>query len=158
MLIQDYKTMKIIIALIISAISETGGFLIAKNVSPFLTNSKLCSFTLNQKKRSTSTQSFTSLNNQNESLSKEVPPFVQSIVLRQVYPAIMQHIEQFGNPNIPLGTVDGKRCKTLRRLVFEQKLTDEEIDLLEKMNFRFNSFEDVYDEADFDDCLRRLIE
>jgi hypothetical protein len=66
-------------------------------------------------------------------------------------------VKQYGNPNIPLGTTDGKRCKTLRRLAFENKLTAEEMDLLSSMNFRFNSLEEIYEEADFDDCLKRLV-
>merc|ERR1712137_667642 len=45
-----------------------------------------------------------------------------------------------------------------RRLAFEQKLTNVEMEWLESINFRFNSFEEVYEEADFNDCLRRLIE
>jgi len=87
-----------------------------------------------------------------------IPSFIQSPVLQQVYPALLSHVGQFGNPNIPLGTTDGKRCKTLRRLAFENKLTAEEMDLLTSMSFRFSSFEDIYEEADFDECLERLVE
>ena len=87
----------------------------------------------------------------------EVPTYIQSPVLQLVYHAILSHMAQYGNPNIPLGTTDGKRCKTLRRHAFENKLSAEEMDLLSSMNFRFNSLEDVYEEADFDDCLKRLV-
>ena len=52
----------------------------------------------------------------------------------------------------------GKRCQTLRRLAFQKKLIDEEINLLTEMGFRFNTLEEVYGEADFDDCLQRLVE
>jgi len=93
----------------------------------------------------------------NDDVSHEAPSYVESIVLRQVYPAMMKHLSEYGNPNIPLGTIDGKRCKTLRRMAFEEKLSDSELKLLEEINFRFNSFEDIYEEADFDDCLQRLI-
>jgi hypothetical protein len=87
-----------------------------------------------------------------------IPSYVKSPVLQQVYPALLSHIEEYGNPNIPLGTTDGKRCKTLRRLAFQKKLSEEEMNLLTELEFRFNSLEDVYEEADFDHCLQRLIE
>ena len=87
----------------------------------------------------------------------KVPSFVSSIVLQQAYPSMIRHMAEFGNPNIPLGSADGKRCQTLRRLAFENKLSEEEINLLEEMNFRFNSLEDIYEDADFDEYLDRLI-
>lgn len=95
---------------------------------------------------------------QDADINVEIPSCIQSIVLKQVYPAMVRHMEEFGNPNIPLGSTDGKKCKTLRRMAFQKKLTSEEIELLEGMKFRFNSLEDVYEEADFDECLQRLIE
>ena len=70
----------------------------------------------------------------------------------------MQNQQQYGHPNIPLGTTAGKQCKTLRRLAFQNKLSAQEVELLESIGFRLNSFEDVYEEADFDDCLSRLME
>eukprot|EP00551_Chaetoceros_affinis_P016465 CAMPEP_0203691600 /NCGR_PEP_ID=MMETSP0091-20130426/3887_1 /ASSEMBLY_ACC=CAM_ASM_001089 /TAXON_ID=426623 /ORGANISM="Chaetoceros affinis, Strain CCMP159" /LENGTH=312 /DNA_ID=CAMNT_0050562161 /DNA_START=1 /DNA_END=939 /DNA_ORIENTATION=+ len=101
---------------------------------------------------------YCSSSSQEDSFSDdELPSFVQSIVLKQVYPAMVKHTKEYGNPNIPLGNNDGKKCKTLRRLAFQKKLTDEEMALLEGMNFRFNSLEEVYDEADFDECLERLL-
>ncbi|KAL9189156.1 hypothetical protein ACHAXT_011646 [Thalassiosira profunda] len=87
----------------------------------------------------------------------ELPSAVVSPVLAQVYPALVAHKEQYGNCNIPLGNPDGKRCKTLRRLHFQNKLTEEETALLEEMGFRFHSFEDVYYECDFDEMLGRLL-
>ena len=39
--------------------------------------------------------------------SVNVPDFIKSPVLRQVYAAMLQHLETFGNPNIPLGNSDG---------------------------------------------------
>ena len=90
--------------------------------------------------------------------SVEVPPFVSSPVLEQVYPALITHKEKYGNPNIPLGSVDGKRCKTLRRLHFQNKLTKEEAAHLTDIGFRFHSFEDVYHECDFDEMLQKLLE
>lgn len=88
----------------------------------------------------------------------EIPSLVTSPVLTLVYPAMMEHLEEFGNPNIPLGCSDGKRCQTLRRLAFQSKLSEDEVELLAKIGFRFNTLEDVYEEADFDDCLRRLLD
>jgi len=87
----------------------------------------------------------------------EIPRCIESKVLKRVYPAILAHIEEYGNANIPLGSKEGKYCKTLRRLAFQQNLSTDEIDLLTNLGFRWNNFEDVYEEADFDDCLDRLV-
>lgn len=87
-----------------------------------------------------------------------IPSFVVSPVLAQVYPALISHKDKFGNPNIPLGSTDGKRCKTLRRLHFQNKLTEEEATHLADMGFLFHSFEDVYYECDFDEMLGKLID
>lgn len=86
-----------------------------------------------------------------------VPPFVVSPVLEQVYPALIAHKDKYGNINIPLGSADGKRCKTLRRLHFQNKLTEEEAAHLTDLGFRFHSFEDVYYECDFDEMLQKLL-
>ncbi len=88
----------------------------------------------------------------------DVPPVVVSPVLEQVYPALIAHKEKYGNPNIPLGSADGKRCKTLRRLHFQNKLTEEEAAHLTDLGFRFHSFEDVYYECDFDEMLQKLLD
>lgn len=89
--------------------------------------------------------------------SDDIPSFVVSPVLAQVYPALIAHKAKYGNPNIPLGSTDGKRCKTLRRLHFQNKLSDEEAAHLTELGFRFHSFEDVYYECDFDEMLGKLI-
>lgn len=91
-------------------------------------------------------------------ISIEIPSFVVSPVLAQVYPALLAHKEKYGNVNIPLGSTDGKRCKTLRRLHFQNKLTEEETEHLAELGFRFHSFEDVYYENDFDEMLSKLID
>jgi len=88
----------------------------------------------------------------------KLPNCVVSPVLEQVYPALIAHKEEFGNPNIPLGSSDGKRCKTLRRLHFQNKLTAAETELLTDIGFRFHSFEDVYYECDFDEMLAKLLD
>ena len=93
-----------------------------------------------------------------EEESVDIPSFVVSPVLAQVYPALVAHKANFGNPNIPLGSTDGKRCNTLRRLHFQHKLTEEEANLLLDIGFRFHSFEDVYYENDFDEMLSKLLE
>ena len=86
-----------------------------------------------------------------------IPTFITSPVLALVYPALIAHKEQYGNPNIPLGSADGKRCKTLRRMHFQNKLSTEETQHLTELGFRFHSFEDVYYECDFDEMLSKLI-
>ena len=87
-----------------------------------------------------------------------IPSFIQSPVLKQVYPALQEHMQQYGNPNIPLGTPQGRQCQTLRRLHIQQKLTDPEVQLLESIGFYFHSLEDVYQTADFDDLYGRLLD
>ena len=90
--------------------------------------------------------------------SVQIPPFIASPVLEQVYPALIAHKDKYGNPNIPLGSADGKRCDTLRRLHFQNKLTEEEAAHLTDLGFRFHSFEDVYYECDFDEMLQKLMD
>ena len=87
----------------------------------------------------------------------EIPDLIANPVLRSVYPALMWNVRDYGHPNIPLGTRDGRMCRTLRRLQFQDRLDPAETDLLVGLGFRFTNFEDVYEEADFDDCLERLI-
>ncbi|EJK45699.1 hypothetical protein THAOC_35674, partial [Thalassiosira oceanica] len=72
------------------------------------------------------------------------PSFIETPLLLLLYPSLVSHKKEFGNPNIPLGSPDGKRCATVRRLHFQGKLSAEEVDHLQEMGFRFNSFEDVY--------------
>lgn len=88
----------------------------------------------------------------------EIPSFVVSPVLTQVYPALVAHKAQYGNPNIPLGSSEGKKCKTLRRLHFQHKLTEEEASLLTEMGFVFHAFEDAYYECDFDEMMEKLLD
>lgn len=106
--------------------------------------------------QSTACAATSSSNDEEESI--DIPSFVVSPVLAQVYPALVAHKANFGNPNIPLGSTDGKRCNTLRRLHFQHKLTEEEANLLLDIGFRFHSFEDVYYENDFDEMLSKLLE
>lgn len=90
--------------------------------------------------------------------SGDIPQSIRSPVLAQVYQALVSHNEKYGNPNIPLGSADGKRCKTLRRLHFQGKLSEDDVALLNGMGFRFHSFEDVYTECDFGEMLEKLME
>lgn len=87
----------------------------------------------------------------------DMPRCIESKLLRRAYPAILGHIEEYGNPNIPLGSKEGNYCRMLRRAAFQQTLSTDEIDLLTDLGFRWNSFEGVYEEANFDDCLDRLL-
>ena len=88
---------------------------------------------------------------------QQLPSVIQSPVLAKVYPAILAHNQKHGNPNIPLGSENGKRCKTLRRLAFQNKLTSDELQILTELGFRWNSFEDVYTECDFDEMREKLM-
>ncbi|KAL3787024.1 hypothetical protein HJC23_010641 [Cyclotella cryptica] len=85
-----------------------------------------------------------------------LPTVVTSPVLTAVYPALLAHISTHGHPNIPLGSADGKRCKTLRRLAFQNKITTDEMTHLTELGFRFHSLEDVYHECDFDEMMVKL--
>jgi Helicase associated domain len=83
---------------------------------------------------------------------------IVSPVLKQVYPALLQHVKEYGHPNIPLGSVAGKQCKALRRLHTQQKLVESDVALLDELNFYWHSLEDVYElqKDEFDDLLARL--
>mmetsp|Transcript_11303 Transcript_11303/g.26430 ORF Transcript_11303/g.26430 Transcript_11303/m.26430 type:complete len:280 (+) Transcript_11303:92-931(+) len=85
------------------------------------------------------------------------PSFIETPLLLLLYPSLVSHKKEFGNPNIPLGSPDGKRCATVRRLHFQGKLSAEEVDHLQEMGFRFNSFEDVYYENDFEEMFGTLM-
>jgi hypothetical protein len=79
-----------------------------------------------------------------------------SPVLQQVYRNMLQHVAEFGNPNIPLGTSTGRQCQTLRRLHIQQKLTIVEVQALDDLGFYWHKLEDVYYTGDFNDLLQRL--
>lgn len=81
-----------------------------------------------------------------------------SPVLQQVYPAMLQHVQEYGHPNIPLGTSTGRKCETLRRLHTQQKLSMNDVDLLESIQFRWHSLEDVANTADFQELFARLVQ
>ena len=86
-----------------------------------------------------------------------VPCCISSPVLEQVFPSLLQWREKYGHPNIPLGTSEGRMCQTLRRLQIQQKLSADEVQLLNDIGFRFTSLEDVYHEFNFDDMMARLV-
>ena len=88
----------------------------------------------------------------------EMPPptSLKHPVLVKVYPNLIQNIEKFGHPNIPLGSAEGRACNTLRRLVIQNKLSEEEVDFLKSINFVF-TFEDIYSVSNFDEMLERLV-
>jgi len=92
-----------------------------------------------------------------ETADDSVPSF-QSPVLAQVYPALLEYKRQYGHPNIPLGSSEGRLCKTLRRLHIQDKLSEVEIEWLQDLGFAFHSLEDVYFDVDFDDLLSRLLQ
>ena len=103
--------------------------------------------------------STTNENNKDERNDNDPDPSSKqftSPVLQQVYPALVQHTKEYGHPNIPLGSKEGKQCQTLRRLHIQQKLTDYEVETLTALGFVWHSLEDVYRTADFDDLYQRL--
>jgi Helicase associated domain len=83
---------------------------------------------------------------------------ISSPVLQQVYPELLKYVEQYGHPNIPLGSKEGRQCLTLRRLHTQQKLTVDEVTWLESLGFTWHSLEDVYRFAQFDILFQRLVE
>lgn len=83
---------------------------------------------------------------------------ITSPVLQQVYPEILNYVDQYGHPNIPLGSKEGRQCQTLRRLHIQNKLTPEEVEWLDSLGFKWHSMEEVYKYADFNEMFQRLIE
>jgi len=81
---------------------------------------------------------------------------IDSAVLQKLYPSLLEYIEQYGHPNIPLGSTEGRACYTLRRLKIQGSLTDNDVDILTKLGFRF-TFDHIYEEKDFEDMLGRLL-
>jgi hypothetical protein len=81
-----------------------------------------------------------------------------SPVLRQVYPVMLQHVQDYGHPNIPLGIPAGRQCETLRRLHTQQKLSANDVMLLDSIEFRWHSLEDVANTADFQELFARLVQ
>lgn len=81
-----------------------------------------------------------------------------SPVLKRVYPKLLEWKAQYGHPNIPLGSSEGRQCQTLRRMHIQKKLTDEEVDWLDSLGFVFHSLEDVYKDVCFDELFARLMD
>eukprot|EP00934_Nitzschia_sp_Nitz4_P008549 Nitzschia sp. Nitz4//scaffold6_size259037//127683//128396//NITZ4_001076-RA/size259037-processed-gene-0.74-mRNA-1//-1//CDS//3329556899//8539//frame0 len=79
-------------------------------------------------------------------------------ILQRVQPKILEYFQQYGHPNIPLGTAEGRQCNALRRLKVQQKLAPEEEAWLEGMGFTWHSYEDVYQQGDFDELFAKLME
>lgn len=80
-----------------------------------------------------------------------------SPVLKQNCGLLLEWEKKYGHPNIPLKNDGGNACQVLRRLRVQNKLTEEEVEWLEEIGFRFHSLEDVYRFADFDTLLERLL-
>lgn len=99
----------------------------------------------------------TSLGFQPKNETQETVMF-SSPVLNQVYPDLLKYKEEYGHPNIPLGSTEGRKCATLRRLQIQNKLTAEEVEWLDDLGFTWHSLEDVYRYADFDVMFQRLME
>jgi len=80
-----------------------------------------------------------------------------SPVLKRHCRELIQWKEIYGHPNIPLKYDGGNACQILRRLHVQKSLTDEEVEWLEEIGFRFHSIEDVYRFADFDVMMNKLL-
>eukprot|EP00339_Tiarina_fusa_P002976 CAMPEP_0117037880 /NCGR_PEP_ID=MMETSP0472-20121206/26695_1 /TAXON_ID=693140 ORGANISM="Tiarina fusus, Strain LIS" /NCGR_SAMPLE_ID=MMETSP0472 /ASSEMBLY_ACC=CAM_ASM_000603 /LENGTH=302 /DNA_ID=CAMNT_0004747961 /DNA_START=188 /DNA_END=1096 /DNA_ORIENTATION=+ len=106
----------------------------------------------------TTTTTTTSLSYEQDGGNANETPVFTSPVLQQVYLSLLQHKQEYGNPNIPLGSKEGRQCHTLRRLHIQNKLTVDEVEWLTTIGFTFHSLEDVYKYADFDTLLTRLLE
>ncbi len=89
--------------------------------------------------------------------SEGIPTEIQNAVLKSIYLDMVNFSRENGNPNIPLGSKEGRQCEQLRRLAVQGKLSEQEMELLQKMNFRFYSLEQVYETADFDELYGRLV-
>ena len=97
--------------------------------------------------------------NQNDAAaatSTSLPSEITTKALVQVYPAMVAHQAEFGNPNIPVGTAEGRQCNIIRSLHIQGKLSPAEVSLLEEMGFIFRALEDVYQNVDFDELFARL--
>jgi len=82
---------------------------------------------------------------------------VESPVLRQVLPSMLEYRRRFGHPNVPLGNRSGRLCQHLRQLKRQNKLCQADVALLDGLKFRWStSLEDAYEMYDFDDMVRRL--
>lgn len=89
--------------------------------------------------------------------SNVVPPeLITTKALAQLYPALVEHKAQYGNPNIPLGTAEGRQCNAVRRMHIQGKLTDAEVEFLTDLGFIFHTLEDVYEHVDFEEMFPRL--
>jgi len=83
---------------------------------------------------------------------------IKNVVLQWVYPRLVEWKERYGTPNIPLNTEGGKACQILRNMHIQQKLSANEVEILEKLGFKFElQYEDLYWEANFDDMFSKLL-
>ena len=83
---------------------------------------------------------------------------IKSPVLQQVYPLMLDYVDRYGHPNIPLKIEGGRQCVVLRRLHTQQKLADSDVELLDSLHFTWHSLEDVYEanKERFDEFLNKL--
>jgi len=70
----------------------------------------------------------------------------------------VEYYQEYGHPNIPLGSSEGRQCQTLRRLHIQNKLRPDEVDWLTQMGFTFFSLEEVYHTSDFDILFQRMLD
>uniref|UniRef100_A0A7S1FPT5 Helicase-associated domain-containing protein n=1 Tax=Corethron hystrix TaxID=216773 RepID=A0A7S1FPT5_9STRA len=84
-------------------------------------------------------------------------PAPDHLMLAQALPYMVDFFEEYGHANIPLGSVDGRRCSTLRRLHHAGKLSPTDHHILSNLNFQFDAFTFDPEEIDFFSLLNRLL-
>lgn len=89
--------------------------------------------------------------------SAAIPAEITTTAVVKLYPALLEQKEKYGNPNIPLGTPEGRKCNQLRQMQIQGKLSKDEVGHLKEMGFIFHSLEDVYEILDFEEMLPRLL-
>lgn len=90
-------------------------------------------------------------------ITSSLPSEITTKALAQIYPAMVQHKAEYGNPNIPLGSAEGRQCNIIRNMHIQGKLSEPEVELLKEIGFIFLALEDVYERVDFDELLARLV-
>eukprot|EP00640_Fibrocapsa_japonica_P002751 CAMPEP_0113944520 /NCGR_PEP_ID=MMETSP1339-20121228/34471_1 /TAXON_ID=94617 /ORGANISM="Fibrocapsa japonica" /LENGTH=246 /DNA_ID=CAMNT_0000949747 /DNA_START=184 /DNA_END=921 /DNA_ORIENTATION=+ /assembly_acc=CAM_ASM_000762 len=81
----------------------------------------------------------------------------QHPVLVGAWSGLLEHYNQYGHANIPLGSANGKRCKALRRLHHEGKLPLTDYELLCNLKFTFDSYTFDSNASNFETLFPRLL-
>lgn len=153
--------LSLLIASIATTTTTTSGFVISPPApaAALATTSKTSLQATSSSSSSSSSSSALFYEREDSNITdNETLEFLVSPVLQQVYPKLLEWKQEYGHPNIPLGTSEGRKCATLRRLHIQKKLTEEEVGWLAELGFLFHSLEDVYHNVEFDDLFQRLVD